>query len=459
MEIRGLSASVNNEVNNAKEQAAPTQPKIRVRPPPTTYRANLQKLSGTISSSMSEILERYGKMEPSLTLNLYAKHWKFDNQDGVFLYNSPARHILEAIRNEQIPADCIEVFRDVKVRYYEGCLILRIVDHRQEPPNIMHTVLRPTPETIWTELLLYSEQTSGNFTDVKALQVEADILVATTAPLDLRPAINPAHSAILLNGMKDPALPRLKRKRESIHEDDEEERLVYLYDERHGREFVPDFKRLAFVEAHRKKQQLQQQRSAQANGGEKAATAQARSSVSESPNLAKAAIPQGSPALAQAAAAVSGTGGQMPQRTPVPAHLQVRPSASPQPVARQMMNQQALAAHLAQQGQLQSANGNASSPHLSEHNMGSPLSEAMAHQQRVMMHQRAVAIRNLNASRQSQTQAQGQSPRIMNGQLQSPLMGIQGTPTPQQMQQMRQMHQLQAAAQQAAQNAQYQQMR
>lgn len=397
----------------------------------------------------------------------------------MFLYNSPARQILEAIRNEQIPADCLEVFRDVKIRYYEGCLILRIIDHRQVPPVIMHTALRPSPESIWTEMLLYSEQTQGNFTDAKALQVESDILVATNPPLDLRPSFHPAYSASLLSDQKDPPLPRLKRKRESMHVDDEEERLVYLYDERHGREFVPDFKRLAFVEAHRKKRQLQQQRNAQANGGDggKSATAnQARkSSVSNSPSVQKSALPQSSPAMAQAAAVGGGTGGQLPSRPMVPAHLQNRPSASPQPGPRQVLNQQALAAHLAaQQNQLQNSNGSAGSPRPSEVNAaGSPHSaaEVLAHRQRILLHQRAMALQNLNAARtaQAQNQGQAQSPRPNGGQPQpTQPMGVQGTPTPQQMQQIRQMqaqqqqHQQLLAAQaqaQAAQNSQFQQMR
>lgn len=451
------------------------QQRQRIKQPGVSYRATLQKLSNTISLSSTEILERYEKSEPSLTLHFHANHWKFEHQDGMFLYNSPARQILEAIRNEQIPVDCLEVFRDVKIRYYEGCLILRLVDYRQDPPTVMHTALRPSPESIWTEMLLYSEQTQGNFTDAKALQVESDILVATNPPLDLRPSLHPAHSANLLNNLRDPPLPRLKRKRESMHEDDEEERLMYLYDERHGRDFAPDFKRLAFVEAHRKKKQLQQQRAAQANsetaktnGG--GALGQARkASVSQSPSVSQNALPVSSPSMAQATAVAGGTGGTIPDRPAVPAHLQARPSASPQPGPRQVMTQQGLAQQIAQQN-LNFQNGNGvGSPRMSNQaSSSSPQLKTMAHQQQIMLQQRAMAMRNINAARAAQVQAaasQGQTPRA-NGQLQVGPMGIQGTPTPLQMQQIRQMQAQQqqqqllaAQQQQAAQNAQFQQMR
>ncbi|CCG84315.1 protein of unknown function [Taphrina deformans PYCC 5710] len=475
MEARTASVSVATESPASKvpdvvqaqqqqQQQLQLQQRQKLKQPGVSYRATLQKLSNTISLSSAEILERYEKSEPSLTLHFYRNHWKFDNQDGVFLYNSPARQILEAIRNEQIPVDCLEVFRDVKVRYYEGCLILRLVDNREEPPTIMHTALRPTPESIWTEMLLYSEQTQGNFTDAKALQVESDILVATNPPLDLRPSLHPAYSASLLYDIKDRPLPKLKRKRYSLHEDDEEERLMYLYDERHGKEFAPDFKRLAFVEAHRKKKQLQIQRNA-------ASAAEANKATPNNPLRKTAQSPivmqqqaQSSPQTPSIPASnVSGTANHLPDRSSVPPHLQSRPSASPQPGPRQLLNQQALAQHIAQQNQ---ALQNGGSPRLPNHLPAGAAHGTMvndlARQQQIMLQQRAIAIRNINAARAAQAQGvQGQSPRLnANGQLQATQLGVtQGTPTPLQMQQIRQMQaqqqhqQMLAAQQQAAQNA------
>lgn len=136
-----------------------------------------------------------------------------------------------------------------------------------------------------------------------------------------------------------------------------------------------------------------------------------------------------------------------------------------------MLNQQALAQHLAQQNQAQQSGGSIGSPRI--HNQmaaGSPhgsMVNDLARQQQIMLQQRAIAIRNINAARAAQVQnAQSQSPRLnANGQLQANQLGAQGTPTPLQMQQIRQLQaqqhqqQLLAAQQQAAQNAQYQQMR
>lgn len=488
------------QMSQQQQQQPQQQARQKVKQPGVSYRATLQKLSNTISLSSAEILERYEKTEPSLTLHFYKNHWKFENQDGVFLYNSPARQILEAIRNEQIPVDCLEVFRDVKVRYYEGCLIVRLVDHREDPPTVMHTALRPSPESIWTEMLLYSEQTQGNFTDAKALQVESDILVATHPPLDLRPALHPEHSAWLLRDIKDRPLPRMKRKRQALHEDDEEERLMYLYDERHGKEFAPDFKRLAFVEAHRKKrQQQQQQRNAAsaADATKAAATAvgpstnaianvSASAGVIASPHLMNGQVRRTSqsPVVTQQAMqsspqtqSVGTPGGHMVDRSTVSAHMQqqqqqARMSASPQLGPRQLSNQQALAPHIAQQTNALQNGGPMASPRMASQ-LPPNVSHAgmvndLARQQQIMLQQRAMAIGRIRAARE----AQAASPRVnANGQLQAAqLGGAQGTPTPLQMQQIRQLqaqqqqqqHQQQQFMAQhhaAAQNAQYHPMR
>ena len=458
-------------------------PRIKIKQPGVSYRATLQKLSNTISSSAAEVISRYSKCDPSLVLHFHQSHWKFEQQDGIFLYNSQGRQILEAIRNEQIPVDCLEVFRDVKIKYYEGCLILKLIDHRQSPPSILYTALKPSPESIWTEMLLYSEQTQGNFTDAKALQVESDILVATNPPLDLRPCIHPAYCAQVLADIKDPPLPRLKRKREHKFEDKEEEKLLYLYDEHHGKDFAPDFKRLAFVEAHRRKRAAQQQRAANqtpSNNQQPGVAAQSAASpvttslqaqagtngslkrASQSPMVQQQHLHQKAPHSS-------------PQVPAIPLHVQQRPSASPQPGPRQLLNQQAMAQHLAQQSQMMTGSA---SPRPPTSNLGpqqgsavqspamsnSPLTNDLARQQQIMLQQRAMAIRNMNAARAAGHPVS--SPRLSNGNLAqqngmgSILQGlpgaIQGTPTPLQMQQIRQMQAHQQAQQMAAHAAQQQ---
>lgn len=495
METRGVASAVQAESQQARDQSAASSPvqsqsaqqgqpqKVKIKQPGVSYRATLQKLSNTISLSSAEVLSRYAKSEPSLTLHFHQNHWKFDQQDGIFLYNSQGRQILEAIRNEQIPVDCLEVFRDVKIKYYEGCLILKLIDYRQTPPNVMHTALKPSPESIWTEMLLYSEQTQGNFTDAKALQVESDILVATNPPLDLRPCIHPEYSAKLLNDTRDPPLPRIARKRATKYEDDEEHRLMYMYDEHHGKDFTPDFKRLAFVEAHRRKRAAQQ-RTTQANGS----TATTAAALAQSSNNVNGSLQRASqsPMVQQQLLPQPSQESPAPGPNAIPLHIQQRPSASPQPGARQLqlMNQQVLAQQLSQQNSQASSEsprqapgtiqmmGQSPGPGQSPLPTNSAMTNDLARQQQLMLQQRAIAIRNINAARQAQAQAQngGQpsssSPRIqgtnitpqngMGSILQGLPNGMQGTPTPMQMQQIRQVQAQQQAQQMAAHAAQQQ---
>ncbi|KAI5811553.1 Spt20 family-domain-containing protein [Peziza echinospora] len=81
------------------------------------------------------ILRKYKNHPPSLILHLHPSNFRFDGQDGSFSYTSPMRTILEYIRNETIPHEVVEEFRDNGVRYYEGCLIVQIFDHRSSSSN------------------------------------------------------------------------------------------------------------------------------------------------------------------------------------------------------------------------------------------------------------------------------------------------------------------------------------
>lgn len=60
-----------------------------------------------------------------------------------------------------------------------GCLIVEIHDHRE--PDLETTtkriVMKPTAESIWTDITLLSEQWGFTWTEDIALQVEAQILV------------------------------------------------------------------------------------------------------------------------------------------------------------------------------------------------------------------------------------------------------------------------------------------
>ena len=76
------------------------------------------------------ILKKYRNKPPSLVIHLHLTHFRFDQQDGSFSYNSPMKFILEHLKTQTIPHDMLDELRNSEVRFYEGCLIVQVQDHR-----------------------------------------------------------------------------------------------------------------------------------------------------------------------------------------------------------------------------------------------------------------------------------------------------------------------------------------
>jgi len=68
--------------------------------------------------------------EPSLTLHLHPHHCRFEHQNGVFLYDSPIRGLLESIRDARLPVELLDLLDATAVKYYDGCLVVEVIDHR-----------------------------------------------------------------------------------------------------------------------------------------------------------------------------------------------------------------------------------------------------------------------------------------------------------------------------------------
>ncbi|KAG0125796.1 Spt20 family-domain-containing protein, partial [Tuber indicum] len=81
-------------------------------------------------NTTSVILQKYQGQPPSIVLHLHPQHFRFDGQDGGFSYASSMRVILECLRSEIIPHEVVEDFRDAGTKFYDGCLIVQIHDHR-----------------------------------------------------------------------------------------------------------------------------------------------------------------------------------------------------------------------------------------------------------------------------------------------------------------------------------------
>ncbi|KAL2824950.1 Spt20 family-domain-containing protein [Aspergillus cavernicola] len=76
------------------------------------------------------LLKKFSKFPPSLILHLHPTHFRFEQQDGSFPYNSEMKVIIEHIRAGTVPHDMMEELLRANVRFYEGCLIVRVVDHK-----------------------------------------------------------------------------------------------------------------------------------------------------------------------------------------------------------------------------------------------------------------------------------------------------------------------------------------
>ncbi|KAL8686154.1 MAG: hypothetical protein Q9218_007311, partial [Villophora microphyllina] len=89
-----------------------------------------KKMAEPYVKTPSYILKKFKNKPPSLIIHLHAGHFRFDQQDGSFSYKSPMRFILEHLKSQTVPHDMIEELNAAGVKFYEGCLIVQIKDHR-----------------------------------------------------------------------------------------------------------------------------------------------------------------------------------------------------------------------------------------------------------------------------------------------------------------------------------------
>jgi len=73
----------------------------------------------------SYILKKYANCPPSLIVHLHPTHFRFEQQDGSFPYNSEMKVIIEHIRRGTVPHDLIEELLRSGVRFYEGSFRLQ----------------------------------------------------------------------------------------------------------------------------------------------------------------------------------------------------------------------------------------------------------------------------------------------------------------------------------------------
>ncbi|TFK51993.1 hypothetical protein OE88DRAFT_1629468 [Heliocybe sulcata] len=193
--------------------------------------------SYNLTRSVAELLSRTDASPASFTVELYHEHWTL-NRGSKFLYNNPVASLLDDIRQQRIPPDFLELFDASRVPFYDGCLIVELFDHRPplskstkdikpDPdriPDRTRVVLHPTTESLWADICLLNHKYGNKWTDEDTLQVEASLLLATTAPLCLDPSPSLARAVNSIIKVSTPAPPKsLKRKTTGVSESEEDQ--------------------------------------------------------------------------------------------------------------------------------------------------------------------------------------------------------------------------------------------
>lgn len=117
------------------------------------------------------------------------------------------KEFLEYVAKGEIPYAIVEVLRDAGIQFYEGCLILLVYDHRktveievvndkqervkQLVPRSFRTLLRPTPLSLFYDLLSQTDAAPQRFSDALGLGMEAEILTLTNRNVNLKVPLNP----------------------------------------------------------------------------------------------------------------------------------------------------------------------------------------------------------------------------------------------------------------------------
>ncbi|KAG0144184.1 hypothetical protein CROQUDRAFT_660353 [Cronartium quercuum f. sp. fusiforme G11] len=84
-----------------------------------------------LTRNIRAILKRYRKEPPSLIMHLFTPGFRFGSKDSaIFSYNGDMKHWLDFIREQKMPNEILEILDESGVRFYDGCLIVEVHDHR-----------------------------------------------------------------------------------------------------------------------------------------------------------------------------------------------------------------------------------------------------------------------------------------------------------------------------------------
>ncbi|CAG8574493.1 1791_t:CDS:2 [Diversispora eburnea] len=172
-------------------------------------------------------------LEVSLYAHIYDKHVEFKNLDNT----------------TDLTID--------KYKFYEGHVVVEFKDHRQNPScDGKRQLLRKNDDSLWNDVLRLNQSTGSSWTYEQAIQIEAKLLGLLHPNLDLNPnsipewiiPADPAKSSESNTMPTHRKLKKRKRKPNSSEKEEEKakrtknEKMMFMMDERHNKEFKPEFR-------------------------------------------------------------------------------------------------------------------------------------------------------------------------------------------------------------------------
>ncbi|KAJ7068910.1 Spt20 family-domain-containing protein [Mycena belliarum] len=180
---------------------------------------------------VEDLLEKNASHPPSFSVHLHPDYWTLNNASK-FLYNTPISGLLDDIRAHRVPADFLDLFDAFKVPFFDGCMIVELLDYRPQQrgaettldiPERTRVVLHPNGETMFADICSLNRKQGGTWTDRDALDIEARLLLATSPPLCLAPNPHLTRIANHVLRVSTPTVPvSLKRKAAAMDPEEDE---------------------------------------------------------------------------------------------------------------------------------------------------------------------------------------------------------------------------------------------
>ncbi|RDB23428.1 SAGA complex subunit spt20 [Hypsizygus marmoreus] len=216
---------------------------------------------------VEELLEKTESLPPSFSVHLHLEYWTLNN-GSKFLYNNQIASLLDDVRAHRIPVDFLDLFEAAKVPFYDGCMIVELLDYRlhrdKEPtpdkPERTRAVLHPNSETMWADICSLNQRYGGKWSDKETLEIEARLVLATSPPLCLDPDPHLTRIANHVLRASTPTVPvSLKRKASAMNlEEDETDKarrakIMQFMNPRQNRPYNPSYQILDIIQNARQK--------------------------------------------------------------------------------------------------------------------------------------------------------------------------------------------------------------